>query len=116
MARIALLYSSAFGNEAYEALLHFMRSENNDILQEVTNDFVELCGKLSPSIELYCFWEQIPTDVSYSERYLPSLMQHKAFKISAQALASMGLGALNAGTVSLSKIGTVQHLTVLALC
>lgn len=40
MAKIALGMSSIFGNEAFEALLQFMKAERNDALDEVTNDFM----------------------------------------------------------------------------
>ena len=100
LANLALLTSSVFGADAYEALLEFMRTEKNDTLDEVTNDFMEISNKLAPPIELFCAWEQVPTDVSYSERFaqkLPSLLQHKAFKASARAVLDLGV---KAGTVS----------------
>jgi hypothetical protein len=103
MAKIALLTSSVFGHEAYESLLEFMRAEKNDTLDEVTNDFMEISNKLAPPIELFCAWEQVPTDVSYSERFaqkLPSLLQQKAFKASARAVLDLGSATFKTGTVS----------------
>jgi hypothetical protein len=107
MARMALLYNSVFGNEAYESLLTFMRTEKNDTLEEVTNDFMEISSKLVPPIELLCIWEQMPSEVQYSKKIadkLPGLLQHKALRASARAvldLPSLAFG--KAGTVSESK-------------
>jgi hypothetical protein len=100
MAKIALLYSSVFGNEAYESLLSFMKSEKNDVLDEVTNDFLEICKNLAPPIELFCAWEQNPTSVSYSERIsenAPSLLSQNFFKKLMETSFSAALGS---GTVS----------------
>ncbi len=83
-----------------------MRSENNDALDEVTNDFMEISSKLAPPIELLCIWEQVPTSVSYSDRIaqsLPRLMQHKAFTSSARAVLDLGAMAFKTGTVSLQS-------------
>ena len=121
MAKIALLYSSVFGNEAYESLLSFMRTEKNDTLDEVTNDFMEISNKLVPPIALCCFYEQVPTDVSYSERVaqkIPGLLQHKFFKAGARKVMEVGFSkAFGAGTVS--KRPPAKHMTltqVAALC
>lgn len=104
MAKVALLYSSVFGNEAYESLLSFMRTEKNDTLDEVTDDFVEISNKLVPPIELFCAWEQVPTQVSYGERAaqkIPRLLQHKFFKAGARKAMEVGCSAmLGNGTVS----------------
>ena len=104
MAKIALLYSSVFGNDAYEALLSFMRTERNDTLDEVTSDFMEISNKLVPRIDLFCVYEQVATEVAYSERFankMPSLLQHKFFKASARTFMEVGISAgLGSGTVS----------------
>lgn len=103
MAKLALLYSSVFGNDAYESLLSFMSTEKNDTLDEVTNDFMEICRRLEPPIELFCAWEQIPTAMSYSERVtskVPGLLQQQFFKSGARKLMETGLFALGSGTVS----------------
>lgn len=104
MAKIALLYSSVFGIEAYESLLSFMRAEKNDALDEVTHDFMEICSKLTPPIDLFCAYEQVPTDVSYSQRMTdaaPRLLQHKFFRAGTKAILDLGGAAFKSGTVSL---------------
>jgi len=103
MARLALLYSSVFGHDAYESLLSFMRSENNDTLDEVTNDFMEISSKLVPAIELCCVHEQVRTAVSYSEKIaqkMPQFMQQMGIKASARAMLDWGTSALGTGEVS----------------
>lgn len=103
MAKIALLYSSVFGNEAYESLLSFMKTEKNDFLDELTDDFMEISNKLVPPIELICFWEQVATDISYADRLtsnLPGLLQHSFFRVSARKVMDIGLSALGTSTVS----------------
>lgn len=103
MAKIALLYSSVFGNDAYESLLSFMSTEKNDTLDEVTNEFMEICGRLAPPIDLFCAWEQVPTAFTYSERVtskVPGLLQQPFFKTGARKLMETGLFALGSGTVS----------------
>lgn len=103
MAKIALGISSMFGNEAFEALLHFMKSERNDALDEVTNDFMDISTKLAPPIDLFCAYETVPTDVAYSERLaqkLPRLLQLKAFKAGARVVVDLGSKTFKAGTVS----------------
>jgi hypothetical protein len=103
MAKIALLYSSVFGNDAYESLLSFMRTEKNDTLDEVTNDFMEICSKLVPPVDLFCAWEQIPTAHSYSERVaskVPVLLQQQFFKAGARKFMETGFSAFGSGTVS----------------
>ena len=53
MAKIALLCSSVFGNEAYESLLSFMRTEKNDTLDEVMTDFMGIaCAPSRPLLRL----------------------------------------------------------------
>ena len=104
MAKVALLYSSVFGNDAYESLLSFMRTEKNDTLDEVVNDFMEISGKLLPPIELCCAYEQVPTDEAYAKRAMDSpkisrLMQHKYFKAGAKRFMEAGFSLLP-GTVS----------------
>ncbi|KAK5125182.1 hypothetical protein LTR85_000858 [Meristemomyces frigidus] len=104
MAKIALLYSSMFGNEAYEALLTFMRTEKNDTLDEVREDFVEFCGKLNPPVDLFCAYEEVPSDVSFSSRLIPKgLLQHKYFATPVRAVTGAGLRAFGAGTHFVSK-------------
>jgi hypothetical protein len=106
MARMALLYSSVFGNEAYESLLSFMRTEKNDILDEVTSDFMEICSKLVPPVDLFCAWEQNPTAVSYSERVaskVPGLLQQQFFKAGARKFMETGFSAFGTGTVSIRR-------------
>lgn len=113
MAKIALLHSSVFGNEAYESLLSFMRTEKNDTLDEVTNDFVELSNKLIPPIDLCCAYETVPTDVSYSERVvqnIPTLFQNKMFKAGARALVDLGSLTFGAGTVSTTSTAKAMSL------
>jgi hypothetical protein len=116
MANIALYYSSIFGNEAYDSLLYFMKTEKNDTLDEITEDFMEINDKLTPPITLVCVWEQVPTAVSYSERFvssLPKLMQHKAFKASARAVLDVGSSiALKNSTVSLLATNSNMTLNV----
>ena len=107
MAKIALLYSSVFGNEAYESLLSFMRTEKNDTLDEVTSDFMEICSKLVPPIELFCAWEQVPTAASYSDRVaskVPALLQQQFFKAGARRFMEMGFSAFGSGTVSTRQL------------
>ena len=104
MAKIALLYSSVFGNDAYESLLSFMRSEKNDTLDEVTSDLMEICGRLVPPIDLFCAWEQNPTAVSYSEKIsqkVPGLLQQQFFKAGARKFMEAGFSAFGTGTVSI---------------
>ncbi|KAK5707221.1 hypothetical protein LTR17_020910 [Elasticomyces elasticus] len=106
MAKVALLYSSVFGSDAYESLLSFMRTEKNDTLDEVTNDFMEISGKLAPPIELICVYEQVPTDVDYAERFMGSpkmngLLQHKFFRPGAKKILEVGVSMLP-GTVSIT--------------
>ncbi|KAK4573996.1 hypothetical protein LTR86_001757 [Recurvomyces mirabilis] len=106
MARIALMYSSVFGSDAYEALLTFMKAEKNDVLDEVREDFVEFCNKLVPAIEVYCFWEQVSSDVAYSTdiaQKLGKLGQHKYFAAGARAVTNVTLRKLGAGTHVVSK-------------
>ncbi|KAK3669911.1 hypothetical protein LTR78_010222 [Recurvomyces mirabilis] len=106
MARIALMYSSVFGSDAYEALLTFMKAEKNDVLEEVREDFVEFCNKLIPAIEVYCFWEQVSSDVAYSTdiaQKLGKLGQHKYFATGARAVTNVTLRKLGAGTHVVSK-------------
>lgn len=103
MAKIALMYSSVFGNDAYESLLSFMKFEKNDVLEEVTNDFVEICNKLVPPMELFCAWEQVPTAQDYSDRIMSQvsgLLQHPLFKIGARKIFERGFSATGTGTVS----------------
>ncbi|KAF2768853.1 hypothetical protein EJ03DRAFT_112885 [Teratosphaeria nubilosa] len=102
MARVALAYSSVFGSEAYEALLSFMQTGNNDTLDEVREDFVEICNNLDPSIELLCEWEQVATDASYAARITdnaPRLLQHKAFTAGIRAVLDL---SIRQGTVSVT--------------
>lgn len=110
MAKIALLYSNIFGNEAYQSLLSFMKTEKNDVLDEVTEDFMEISHKLAPPISLVCVWEQVPTDVSpYADRFtssLPPLLQHKSFKAGARKLLEVGFSALGTSTASLAAIAS----------
>ena len=117
MAKIALLYSNIFGNEAYESLLSSMRTEPNDILDEVTNDFMEISSKLVPPIDLFCAWEQVPTDVSYYEwaaQKIPNLLQHKFFKAGARKFMEVGIPALGAGTVSKNSLSKRKTLIEIA--
>jgi hypothetical protein len=103
MAKIALLYSSVFGNDAYESLLSFMRTEKNDTLDEVTADFMEICTKLTPPVDLFCAWEQNPTAASYSERVsskVPGLLKQEFFKAGARKFMETGFSAFGSGTVS----------------
>lgn len=93
MARIALMYSSVFGSDAYESLLSFMRTEKNDILDEVTSDFVEIYSKMNPPIDIVCVWEMVSMD--YSQMLVDGIMkrgplQYKAFKASAKAVLDVG--------------------------
>ncbi|KAK1092022.1 hypothetical protein LTR48_005148, partial [Friedmanniomyces endolithicus] len=99
MAKVALLYSSVFGNDAYESLLSFMRTETNDTLDEVVSDFMEIREKLVPKIELFCAYEEVPTDVAYAERMvnspkMSSLTQHKFFRAGAKKLMEVGFSGL----------------------
>ncbi|GIZ38925.1 hypothetical protein CKM354_000232400 [Cercospora kikuchii] len=103
MAKIALMYSSVFGHDAYESLLSFMRTEKNDTLEEVTNDFVEISNKLVPPINLFCAYEQVPTAVSYSERMGPVFYQNKALKAGAKAILDFGGAAFATGTHFVEK-------------
>ncbi|PIB00567.1 Ankyrin repeat domain-containing protein 17 [Cercospora beticola] len=107
MAKLALMYSSVFGNEAYESLLSFMRSEKNDTLEEVTHDFMEISNKLVPPIDLFCAYETVPTATSYSERYTPWLLQSKAFKAGTKALLDFGGAAFSAGTYFVERESAV---------
>lgn len=99
MAKIALLHSSVFGQDAYESLLAFMRTEKNDTLDEVTSDFMEICTRLVPPVDLFCAWEQIPTAMSYSDR-LPNLLQQPFLKQGARMVMDFGISAFGASTVS----------------
>jgi hypothetical protein len=101
MAKLALAYSSVFGNEAYESLLEFMKAEKNDALDEVTHDFIEISNKLSPAIDILCVWEKVATSVDYSERIIPALLQQKLFKTGVKKILEVGLSAMAAGTVRL---------------
>lgn len=106
MAKIALMYSSIFGNEAYEALITLMRSEKNDALDEVTSDFMEICNKLTPPMDLVCVWEQLPTVVSYSEKIakrLPGLLQQPIFKAGVRRFIEAGFSVFGTGTVGLNS-------------
>ena len=103
MAKVALLCSSVFGNEAYESLLSFMRTEKNDTLDEVMTDFMGICSKLVPPVDLFCAWEQNPTAASYSERVsskVPGLLQQEFFKAGARNFMETGFSAFGSGTVS----------------
>jgi hypothetical protein len=116
MAKIALLYSSVFGNDAYESLLSFMRTEKNDTLDEVTNDFMEICSKLVPPVDLFCAWEQIPTAHSYSERVaskVPILLQEQFFKAGARKFMETGFSAFGTGTVG--ETGILRLYAVLTV-
>lgn len=121
MAKVALLYSAIFGHEAYESLLSFMRTEKNDVLDEVTSDFVEISGNLTPPIELFCAYEQVPTDYTkFYEKFAqnaPSLLQNKFFRASAQRILDKGFSALGAGTVSGQlSLGSIDLMNVAAFC
>lgn len=100
MAKIALLYSSVFGNEAYESLLQFMSTEKNDPLDELTDDFVEICNRFNPRIELVCAYEQVAMQVVYSEKIVPALLSHSVFMSGVRSLMDFGLSSFGAGTVS----------------
>lgn len=118
---MALLYSSIFGSEAYEALLQFMRTEKNDTLDEIVTDFVEISNKLVPPMDVVCVWEQIPTSVSYADRgftKMNGLLQHNFFKASAAMLIEVGLNAFGAGTVSPSILSLLSLMIdiIQALC
>lgn len=85
-----------------------MRTERNDVLDEVTDDFMEINSRLVPPIELFCAWEQVATAVSYADRAmgnLPALLEHKVFKASARRMMKVGLSAFGTSTVSLSFAG-----------
>lgn len=107
MAKLALAYSSVFGNEAYESLLEFLKSEKNDALDEVTNDFIEISSNLSPKIDILCVWEKVSTSVAYSDKIIPALLQQTLFKTGVKKILDVGLSAMAAGTVRLvsSKFG-----------
>ncbi|KAK5115752.1 hypothetical protein LTR62_000841 [Meristemomyces frigidus] len=110
MAKVALLYNSVFGNDAYEDLLEFMRAEKNTTLDEVRDDFVEFCNKLKPPIDLLCAWEQKPMDASFSTNWmqkLPKLGQHKYFAAGARAVVGAGLWSVGAGTHLVSRESAV---------
>ncbi|QIW94960.1 hypothetical protein AMS68_000478 [Peltaster fructicola] len=110
MAKIALMYSSVFGNEAYESLLQFMKAEKNDTLEEVVADFVEISAKANPPIDLYCVYEEEPTKTSYAEKGISKmngLLQHNFFKAGATMLFEVGLNALGAGTHFVDKESAV---------
>ncbi|EME79345.1 uncharacterized protein MYCFIDRAFT_142548, partial [Pseudocercospora fijiensis CIRAD86] len=114
MAKIALLYSSVFGHEAYESLLSFMKTEKNDVLEETTEDFIEISSKLVPPIELFCAWEMEETAVSYAGKVtsnLPGLLQHKFFKTGAKRVMEVGLSAFGTSTVSLQPPSRRDLLT-----
>lgn len=102
MAKMALSYTHVFGEEAYESLLHFMKAERNDALDEVTSDFMEISTKLDPQIQLFCAWEMVPTDQSYAERFAQTktFLQNKAIKNVAQAAVNIGTLPWKTGTVS----------------
>ena len=104
MARVATMYSSVFGNDAYEELLTFMRAEKNDVLDEVREDFVDFCNKLDPPAEIYCLWEQVGMDVAYSPEIQKGGMVSKIFNTGARAITGAALRGLGADTVSRSKL------------
>lgn len=56
MVKLALLYTEVFGKDAFDSLLAFMRAEKNDTLEELREDFVEYCKKLSPSVDRSPFY------------------------------------------------------------
>lgn len=102
MAKIALLYSSVFGEDAYQSLLAFMHTERNDTLEEVTNEFMDICHKLLPPIDVFCAYEQVPTVISYGDRLAqkaPTLLKNGFFKAGARRFMEHGFAALGAGKV-----------------
>ena len=86
---VLMLSSAAFGDEAHESLLELMKSERNDVLEEISNDFMEIGSRLLPPIDLVCVYEVVPTDISkYAGKVLPGVLQ-QAFKASARAVANL---------------------------
>lgn len=60
-----------FGQACSSKLLDFMKP-GEETLRELRQQFVWLVGKLNPSIQVVCFWEQEPTDFT-KMAHLPTL-------------------------------------------
>ncbi|OTA01082.1 hypothetical-protein [Trichoderma parareesei] len=57
---------------AFSSKLLELMKPGDEELRQLTHDFMRLAGKISPKIELFCFWEEHPTDFSKMAG-LPSL-------------------------------------------
>jgi hypothetical protein len=65
-ASVAAMFSyvgEKFGQATTSRLLDLMKP-GDDSLRELRGDFMRLVSKLSPKIELYCFWENHYTDIA----------------------------------------------------
>ncbi|RFU76297.1 multiple ankyrin repeats single kh domain-containing [Trichoderma arundinaceum] len=49
---------------AFSSKLLDLMKPGDEELRQLTHDFMRLAGKISPKIELFCFWEEHPTDFS----------------------------------------------------
>jgi hypothetical protein len=66
VASVAAMYAYAaekIGKTTSSKLLDLMK-EGDEGLRELKHEFMRLAGKLSPKIELFCFYEEQPTDFS----------------------------------------------------
>ncbi|KAF2148555.1 hypothetical protein K461DRAFT_232934, partial [Myriangium duriaei CBS 260.36] len=115
MAKLGLLYTSVFGQEGYEALLSFMKNERNDTLDEVTSDFVAICNKFVPPIDLFCAYEEMEIDASKfvekATQKAPALLSHQFFKDGATRLLNKGHSSLGYGQVSITSCISHNCLT-----
>ncbi|KAL7807892.1 ankyrin repeat-containing domain protein [Trichoderma aethiopicum] len=57
---------------AFSSKLLELMKPGDEELRQLTHDFMRLAGKINPKIELFCFWEEHPTDFSKMAG-LPSL-------------------------------------------
>ncbi|KAI1284504.1 hypothetical protein F5Y07DRAFT_346775 [Xylaria sp. FL0933] len=66
VASVAAMYAYAaekIGQATSSKLLDLMK-EGDEGLRELKHEFMRLVGKISPKIELFCFYEEKPTDFS----------------------------------------------------
>ncbi|KAI0201255.1 ankyrin repeat-containing domain protein [Astrocystis sublimbata] len=66
VASVAVMYAHVaekMGQATSSKLLDLMK-EGDEGLRELKHEFMRLVGKLSPKIELFCFYEEQPTDFS----------------------------------------------------
>ncbi|KAL7910598.1 ankyrin repeat-containing domain protein [Trichoderma velutinum] len=57
---------------AFSSKLLDLMKPGDEELRQLTHDFMRLVGKINPKIDLFCFWEEHPTDFSQMAG-LPSL-------------------------------------------